>query len=154
MPGPARLVVSLLLVAGLLAGCGGSGVSEANRYVDAVNRAQNRFAATIDRLSTSITPTSTAAQDTRTLHDFDTALGQVIADLRAVKPPDRVRSLHARLIGEIAGFRSEVARAGAALHSRDAAEVLSAQSRLTKATTQVSGQINQTIAQINRKLRK
>src|SRR3954463_8350162 len=48
-----RFVLLGAVATALFSGCGGGGaVKEANTYVDDVNRAQNRFADTIDTLST------------------------------------------------------------------------------------------------------
>jgi hypothetical protein len=150
-----RAAAAVALVAVLLGGCGaGRRVAEANRYVYAVNAAQQRFAATIDRLAARVTPTSTAAQDRATIAGFSVALDRVVGDLRAVRPPARVRGLHARLVGAISAFGDEVRSAGASLHSRDPNRVLDAQERLAAATRRVSQRINATIAAINRALRR
>ena len=153
MPGPVRALLCILLAAGLLAGCGGGGgVKEANKYVDAVNKAQNRFASTVDSLSARITSTSTPAEDRATLSKFQGAVDQVVGDLRAVDPPDKVRDLHTRLITAMKDFGAQVREVSSALSSGSATRLLAAQEQLAKATAEVSQKINATIAAINRKL--
>ena len=76
----------------------------ANDYVDAVNKAQNDFAAKFDQLSGQITSTSTAAQDRQTLDGFKQAIDKVVTDFRAVKAPDKVKALHDQLIAEISAY--------------------------------------------------
>ncbi len=150
-----RLRVLLVLAAAALvvSGCGDADARRANAYVDAVNAAQSRFAATIDRLATRITPTSTPASDRATIASFTKAVDSVVAELRATRPPERVAGLHAQLVGEIATYRDDVRRAGAALASQDAQQLVTAQERLQEATRRVSRAIDATIGRINRRLR-
>lgn len=155
MPGPVRLLFALALVAGALAGCGGGGgVKEANTYVDEVNKAQNRFASTIDTLSTRITATSTPADDRATLGRFEAAVDRVVTDLRAVQPPDQVRSQHMQLIAALERYGTQVKQVTADISSGSATRLLGAQEELAKATAEVSRKINTTIAAINQKLSK
>src|SRR4051794_41972261 len=100
-----RAVVLLALVAASLAvaGCGGD-VEKNNDYVDAVNKAQNEFASTFDRLNARITATSSPKEDRATLKRFQDAIDKVVGDLRAVDPPSKVTDLHKELIGEINSY--------------------------------------------------
>ena len=152
MPGPLRPVLFLIIAAGLLAGCGGGGVKEANNYVDAVNSAQSRFANTVDSLSEKITSTSTPAEDRATLGKFQDAVDKVVGDLRAVDPPEKVRGLHSQLIAAMKDFGEQVSQVSSALSSGSASRLLAAQEQLASATAEVSRKINSTIAAINRKL--
>jgi hypothetical protein len=155
MAGPARVLLATLLVAGLLSGCGGGGkVKEANRYVDAVNRAQTHFADTIDQLSKRITPQSTPAEDRTTLQGFDDAVDRVVGELRAIRPPDGVTALHTKLVALLTAFRGQVDRSRADLTKGTATALIAAQEGLAKATADVSSGINATVAQINTALNK
>jgi hypothetical protein len=147
----AATVVALALSLVATTGCGGD-AKRNNKYVDAVNKAQNSFAATFDRLQGEITQSSTPSQDRATLTRFQGAIDKVVADLRAVSAPGKVTSLHQRLIAEIASYGDEIQKAKKAFSSKDPAKILSAQSRLVTAVTQVSSQINGTIDAINKKL--
>jgi hypothetical protein len=146
---PVLIVAALALVA---AGCG-TDTKEANDYVDAVNKAQNAFATKFDELSGQITSTSTAAQDRKTLDGFRQAIDKVVADFRAVKAPDKVKDLHGKLISEVSAYGREIDKAKGAFSDDDPQAIVKAQADLVSAVTRVQSQINQTIADINKKLR-
>ena len=146
---PLLIALALALAA---SGCG-TDTKAANDYVDAVNKAQTGFAAKFDRLSSQITSTSTAAQDRETLDGFRQAIDKVVTDFRAVKPPDKVKALHGRLISEIAGYGKEIDKAKVAFADNDPQAIVKAQADLVSAVTKVQAQINATIADINKKLR-
>ena len=143
------LVVAVALVA---AGCGNDNRSS-NGYVDAVNKAQNEFAATFDKLSTQITSKSTPSQDRRTLDGFKSAVDKVVVQLRAIDVPSKVKAQHQQLIDEIASYGDEIDRARRGFASQSPQEIIRAQTRLVSAVTRVSGQINKTIDEINKRLR-
>ncbi len=149
-----RLLPVLVVVVGalLVSGCG-SDTKEANNYVDSVNKAQNDFASTFDKLSSQITSTSTAQQDRQTLDGFKRAVDKVVVDLRSVKVPSKVKDLHGQLVGEISAYGKEIDKAKAAFSGNDPKAIVRAQTDLVSAVTRVSGQINQTIDAINKKLR-
>jgi hypothetical protein len=142
-----------LLAAVLMAGCGSGDIDEANRYVDAVNRAQTQFAGTMERLSGRISASSSMSADARVLRTFDKALSRVLVDLRQVKPPDRVAPLHRRLVGEMDRYGAKVRREASVLRRKDPTKLVAAQQRLLTATDRVSRDINATIDKINRRLK-
>jgi outer membrane murein-binding lipoprotein Lpp len=148
-----RLLPVLVVVGALLVtGCG-SDTKAANDYVDSVNKAQSDFAATFDKLSSKITSTSSARQDRQTLDGFKQAVDKVVVDLRSVKVPSRVKSLHGQLVGQISAYGKEIDKAKAAFSGKDPKAIVSAQADLSSAVTRVSAQINKTIDAINNKLR-
>jgi len=149
---PLICVLAALALAVVLPGCGDD-VEKSNAYVDAVNKAQNDFAVTFDRLNKSITSTSTPAQDRDTLGRFRSAVEDVTKELSAVDPPEAVATLHRQLIREIGGYGNEVAKARKAFASTDPQKVIAAQTDLVTAVTSVATRINTTIDQINKKLR-
>jgi sigma54-dependent transcription regulator len=146
---PVLVVVALALVT---SGCG-EDTKAANNYVDAVNKAQNEFAATFDQLSAKITSTSTAEQDRETLDGFKQAIDKVVKDFRAVKAPDKVKDLHGRLIAEISAYGKEIDKAKQAFADDQPQAIVKAQADLVSAVTRVQSQINTTISDINKKLR-
>jgi hypothetical protein len=148
-----RRVVGGLIAAALLAGCGSNGVDEANTYVAAVNHAQNRFAGTMDRLSGRISSSSSPRADAQVLRTFDSALGRVLVELRAAKPPVKVAPLHHKLVGEMDAYGAQIRREARVLRRKDTTQLVAAQQRLLSATDQVSRAINATIDQINRELK-
>jgi hypothetical protein len=150
-----RAVAALAGVALTLpsAACGGGGTNAgSNRYINAVNAAQNDFAQRFNRLSTRITATSTPQQDRRTLGQFEVAVEAVVRRLRAVHPPARVEGLHRRLIAQIGGYGGQIAAARRAFASRDRQRVLAAQGRLVGAVNDTGARVNRTIDQINHRL--
>ena len=146
---PVLIVVALALVA---PGCG-TDTKAANDYVDAVNKAQNGFAAKFDELSGRITSTSTAAEDRQTLDGFKKAIDKVVNDFRAVKAPDKVKALHGKLIAEISDYGNAIDKAKLAFSDEDPQAIVKAQADLVSAVTRVQAHINATIADINTKLR-
>jgi hypothetical protein len=148
-------MLALCALGGALSGCGGDDVDvkQANRYADAVNKAQTDFAATLDELSAKVTPTSTRSQDDRTLKAFQDAVTQVVGRLRAVDVPPRVDDLHQRFIDQISAYGKEIDRVRPAFNDADPQKVLAAQQRLRTGVATVSTRINQTIEQINAKLK-
>jgi isoleucyl-tRNA synthetase len=148
----AALSCLLLVLAVAATGCGGD-VKKNNAYVDAVNKAQNEFATTFDKLNEQITSTSSPKQDRATLKRFQAAIDSVVADLKAVDTPSKVKPLHKDLIAEISSYGGEIAKARTAFASSDPAKVIAAQTQLVTAVTSVSSRINSTIDQINKKLR-
>lgn len=147
--GAALLTALALLPA---AGCGDD-VKPRNAYVDQVNSAQRRFVASFERLSSQITRSSTRAQDRRTLEGFDEAIGETVSELDDIEPPGEVRSLHARLAREIAGYGEVVREARDALSSRSPEAIAAAQAELAKDTSKASAAVGRTIDQINARLR-
>ena len=145
-------VLAALALGVVVAGCGSDNKS-ANSYVDAVNRAQNDFASTFDRLSSQITSTSTPQQDQKTLNGFKRAVDKVVGDLRAVEPPSEVKGLHGELVGEISSYGKEIDKAKSAFANGSPKTIIKAQTQLVTAVTRVSGQIDRTIDAINKKLR-
>jgi hypothetical protein len=145
------LVLALAVALVGVAGCGGSSKRN-NDYIDAVNKAQNTFAATFDRLQGQISATSTVTEDRQTLAQFQAATDRVISDLKAVKPPNKVKSLHGELIHELTAYDEAIKEASRSLGAKRARQIAAAQTKLTTAVTNVSQQINDTIQKINAKL--
>jgi hypothetical protein len=138
-----------------LASCGGGGGSSGDRgaaYVDRVNKAQQDFAARVDELSKGISSTSSAARDRQTLRSFETAVDEVGADLRQIKPPTKVRGLHDELIRAVDGYGDDVTTAAQALNSGSPTKLRAAQRDLAQATTAFGTTLNETIDRINRTL--
>jgi hypothetical protein len=146
-------LAALLAAFALIAGGCGSDTKARNDYVDAVNRAQNEFAATFDRLESRITSTSTPAQDQKTLGGFKKAVDKVVGDLRAIDVPDAVKAEHRQLVDEISTYGREIDKAQHAFSTGDPQAIIKAQVAFRTAVTRVSRQINRTIDAINQKLR-
>jgi hypothetical protein len=151
-----RRVLPLILavVAALaLPACGNDDSEERNAYAGKLNRAQTDFAKSFRDLSGEIGSARTPGQGRRTLQGFETAVDGVVADLRAIRPPAGMGTLHQRLIDQIAGYGREIRTAKEAYASSSPRRILEAQTALVNATTAISGRINRTIAAINKGLR-
>ncbi len=152
---PARRLLTagavVLAVALGAAGCGGS-VEKSNTYVEQVNLAQTQFASSFTRLSREITASSTPAHDRKTLRAIRGSIAKTVTDLRAIHPPDKVKSLHADLVDAIAGYGDAVGTAEENL-SGTVAQASRAQARLATDTGRASTQVTAAISAINQKLR-
>jgi hypothetical protein len=152
---PARRLLTagavVLAVALGAAGCGG-GVEKSNTYVDQVNLAQTQFASSFTRLSREITASSTAAHDRKTLRAIQGSITKTVTDLRAIHPPDKVKSLHGDLVDAIAGYGAAIGTAEQNL-SGTVAEATRAQGQLATDTGRASAQVTAAISAINQKLR-
>jgi len=149
----AAALTLLLLATALLGGCGGGDTKASNAYVDQVNKVQSEFAATFERLSGQITATSTIAQDRATLESFKRAIEATVTDLRAIRPPDKVKDLHAQLATTIASYGTAIAAAEKGLTHADAATRAKASAKLSQETSTTSADFSRVIDEINRKLR-
>ena len=89
----------------------------------------------------------------QTLDGFRQAIDKAVADFRAVKAPSKVKPLHDRLIAEVSAYGAQIDKAKGAFADNDPQAIVKAQADLVSAVTKVQGQINQTIADINKKLR-
>ena len=146
----AALVV--LLVALVVAGCG-SGSSARDDYVKALNTAQTGLTHRFTALQSRITPTSTAAQDQRTLRAYEAAVDTTVRDLRAIEPPDGFTLLHQRFVGQVAGYGTALRTARGQLAGDNPRAILAAQGRLRTAVARTGRQLNATIKAINQKLK-
>ena len=154
-----RLAALLLVVTAALAvgGCASGRVREANSYVAAVNRAQSAFSLASTRLATSIGPDTAEnahGEVDRRLTRYYAVVDRFVAQLRAIKPPSSVQTLHERLTAAVVSFGGSLRQAGADLTSGKAGRILDGQDRLGKATTAVAHAIDTTVAQINSALKR
>jgi len=156
---PSRRLARRLLAAGALvlavalaaAGCGGS-VQKDNSYVDRVNLAQSQFSSSFNQLSRSITPTSTPTQDRKTLRAIQASIAKTVTNLRAIDPPDKVKTLHSDLVNAIAGYGDAISTAEDGL-SGTVSQATRAQAQLATDTGRASAQVTAAISAINQKLR-
>jgi hypothetical protein len=146
-----RAALVLALCAVLLGGCGGDTKSK-NDYVNKVNRAQSDFVAVVDDSESRITGDASDKDTATQLDMIRTAAAKVVVELRAIKPPDKVRDLHADLVGEAQGLVTAFRKAADAYRSGEPSKILSAKVDLSKDVTRVNAQLNATIQALNNKL--
>ena len=139
---------SLALVA-----CGGDDDrDEKNAYVRQVNAAQAEFAQTVTTVSEGITEKSSSSQDRKTLKQFQTAIDDVVTDLRDIEVPDAVDAEHAQLVKAMSGFGNDIRGAVSALSNPTEQNIEQARKTITTATQTVNVRIDAAIAAINSKL--
>jgi hypothetical protein len=143
----AALAAALTLSLVAAAGCGSSGASKANDYIKAVNKAQTDFAASVAKVQGQATQ-----QPTEVFAKFKTAIDKVVADIKAVPPPDKVKSLHNELIGELTRFGDAVDSVGSVVAGKDPAKILKAQTTFATDLSQLATKMTTTIDAINTKL--
>lgn len=146
-------VLLALILAAVVAGCGGSESKDNDHYVQALNRAQTGLAERFTALQKRITATSSAAQDRKTLQAYEDAVGTTVRDLRAIAPPAGFDDLHQRFVGEVAGYGTALRTARDQLQGDDPRAILAAQGRLRTAVAQTGKRLNATIQAINAKLK-
>jgi hypothetical protein len=146
----AALAVALVLV--LATGCGDDTKAK-NAYVTAVNKAQSDFVAVVDDSESRISGNATDADTATQLDMIRAAAAKVVAELRAIKPPDKARTLHGNLVSEAQGLVAAFRKAADAYHSGKPSDILTAKVDLSKEVTRVNAQLNATIQALNEKLR-
>jgi hypothetical protein len=144
--------VGLAALSLVAAGCG-SDTKAKNDYVDAVNKAQTEFADNIQKVGSS-TPSGSdpAAGAKQTFTALGAAIDKVIADLKAVEPPDDVKDLHNKLISQLNDFGGQIDQAASALGSGDLKAIAAAQAKFAQSASSLGTEISKTISDINTKL--
>jgi hypothetical protein len=153
MRGALRGVLAVALTLSLLAagGCGGDTTAK-NDYVAAVNKAQTEFVTVVDDTEARLAQNSQDSETAARLDGIRTAATTVVRELRAVKPPSGVATLHGKLIQEAQGLVVAFRRAVNAYRSGDPARILTAKVDLSRDVSQVNTQLNATIRDLNTKL--
>jgi hypothetical protein len=153
MSSPVRAAAICLAVLSLVAAGCGSGTKANNDYVDAVNKAQTEFADSIQKVGSSAPSGSDPAVAAKqTFSALGTAIDKVVADLKAVDPPDDVKDLHNKLIAQLSAFGGQVDKAASALSSGDLQAIAAAQRSFAQSASTLGTQISKTITDINTKL--
>ena len=144
------LAVALALAVAVGA-CGGDTKTK-NAYVEDVNRAQSDFVAVVDDSGTRIQGNASDEETATQLDMIRAAAAKVVVELRAIEPPDNVKTLHASLVKEAQGLVAAFKKAADAYRSKDPSQILSAKVDLTNDIDRVNKQLNATITQLNEKL--
>ncbi len=158
MPGRLRILPLLLLLAAVcavaLGACGGAQErDDKNAYVRAVNAAQNEFSASVADVAQRIKAKSSSSEQRKTLADFQSAVDNVVRDLRAIKVPGVVKSEHAQLVGAISGFGDQIESANLVLRNPTERTIAEARNSIATASQRVNAGIGSAIAAINSKLK-
>ena len=110
------LALALAVVVAAATGCGGDTKAK-NDYVAAVNKAQADFVSVVDDSESRISGNASDAETAAQLDMIRAAAAKVVAELRAVKPPGNVRTLHNTLIHEAQGLVVAFRKAATAYRS-------------------------------------
>jgi hypothetical protein len=140
-------LLAALAITLVAAGCG-SDTKKNNDYVNAVNKAQTEFFNSVNTVQSG----GSAQGADAIFKNLDAATKKVIADLKAVKPPDKVKDLHNQLVAQIGEFDTAINNAAKVAKTTDPQELLKAQTQLQQETSQVGTKITNTINEINKKL--
>lgn len=142
-------VALLLLLAALLsAGCGNDATAS-NAYVTQVQQAQRTFADSFTNVRRRLAPSSTVAQDRRTLSDFAAAARRFTVALERIEPPDAVRAQHGRLVALVRKYGRGIDRAERQLDGASERERASVRSDLSTSVQDTQDDIGAAINAIN-----
>ncbi len=147
-------LVALAFAALAWGACGGGDDDRKakNEYVREVNAAQSAFALTVDTVAQRITRKSSSRQDRKTLEQFQSAIEDVVKDLRAIEVPGSVQSEHDQLVTAMSGFGNQIKKANAALRNPTSRNIGDARNTIATATQTVNVRIDAAIAAINSEL--
>ena len=143
------LLAVLVLATGLVA-CGGddgSSTSDKNEYIQKVNDAQKEFADGVQKLNFS--NPSSPADLKKSLDGLDPLLAGIVSDLQGIDPPDEVKAEHDKLVQSLRDYQKVVNDNKEGLTSGDQ----KAAQEFASASTKFSTEFDQTVNQINSKLR-
>jgi uncharacterized lipoprotein YmbA len=102
-------LATLLFAALALAACGGD-TTDKNAYIRELTAAQTQYQTKAKAIEADATPTSTPSQDRRTLGRFSAAIGETIAALRAIRPPEKVNAEHKAFVDVFVTWHDDVER--------------------------------------------
>jgi hypothetical protein len=147
-----RTAAVCLMAVGLIAAGCGSDTQSSNDYVSAINKVQTNFANDVKKVRADSSGPDPAAAAKKTFAKLQVAINRAVADLKAVKPPDKVKALHSQLISQMRQFDTEVKAAGDSLSAKDPNTIQTAQSKFAASSSTLGPRIAQTIGAINKKL--
>jgi hypothetical protein len=147
-----RGALAVALALAVAVGACGDDTKKANAYVEKVNEAQSNFVAVVDDSQTRIQGNASNAETATQLDMIRAAAAKVVVQLRSIKPPENVTTLHATLVKEAQGLVAAFQKAADAYRSQDPGQILTAKVDLGKDIDRVNGQLNATIQQLNSRL--
>lgn len=147
-----RPLLHALAVATALAGCG-SDVGARNAYVAAINEARTTFDRDVGGVVGELQETSTPARTRAALGDLRDAAATFAGSLEAVRPPERVASLHRDFVAAAQAYGTELTRARERFRTGDPNVYLKARTDLQRDTAAAGQRLNRLIERINARLR-
>ncbi len=148
-----RSVLLALAAAGALAvgGCGGGDDAQAS-YARAVNDARAQLQHSLAAVPEAVSPTSSRAQDERTLGRYHDAVHRTLTRLRTLEPPADVTAANARLLAAVGRVDAALEEAVDALKTATARDALAVRAQLADRLGTAGHDINAAIADLNRGL--
>jgi hypothetical protein len=147
-------LLALLVLATGVAACGGDdGTSndEKNEYIEKVNAAQKEFADGAAKLNLA-NPSS--PEDFKTsLDGLDPLLSGIVGDLDSVEPPEEVSAEHDKLVASLRDYQKVVNDNKEGLTSGEQSSTQESAQAIATASQKFSTDFDQTVDQINSKLR-
>src|SRR5690348_16989750 len=116
---PMRGALAVALALAVAVGACGDDTKKANAYVEKVNEAQSNFVAVVDDSQTRIQGNASNAETATQLDMIRAAAAKVVVQLRSIKPPENVTTLHATLVKEAQGLVAAFQKAADAYRSQD-----------------------------------
>jgi hypothetical protein len=146
-------LLGALLTCLALGACGGPTTDEKNAYVDKINAALSTYASNVTETRSSITTTSSPAQDDRSFDRFQKEIKRIIVTLRAIKAPAGVTREHASLIAVFTGLGDDVTEARRTMRTQTIRAQSEGQRLLGAATITANTKQDRARQAINDKLR-
>jgi hypothetical protein len=149
---PPRSALLALAAAGALVagGCGGSDAEAV--YAKDVNGARAELQHRLAAVPEIGTPTSTRAQDVRTLSAYQAAARQARLRLLRADAPEDLGVLHARLLAAVRSYEHRLDQGRKRLAAASGGVVLAIRAQLAEGLAAAAKDINAAIAELNRRL--
>jgi hypothetical protein len=144
----ALLAITILALAVIATGCGGSD----GDYTSRVNDIQERFASDIQETTAEADSAATGAVAAEALDRLAATLRRSAHQLVAIEPPDRVAAQHRRIVAALEGFAARTRQLGQRAQSGGQPALVSVQADFIAASSKASGEIVQATDEINLKL--
>jgi hypothetical protein len=152
-----RLLLPLLAVLVVSVGftaCGGddgTSTDDKNEYIKKVNDAQKEFADGAAKLN--LANPSSPEDFKKSLDGLDPLLSGIVSDLEGITPPDEVKDEHNKLVQSMKDYQKTVNDNKEGLASGDQAATQKSAQAIATASSQFSTTFDQTVNEINSKLR-
>lgn len=148
-----KTLLPLLLVIGLIAGCGSDSDTDSNNaYVAKVNAAQTEFSTSAGRVAAGIGGDETTADFRKTVRAFQKAIDTAVTRLRAIDVPEKVTAEHKQIVDAMVGFGKDVQEAGDTLRDPTPTRLAQVPGAMQRAATTVNQRIRTATSAINSKL--
>ena len=147
-------LLAMLVLATGLAACGGddgTSNSDKNDYIEKVNAAQKEFADGAGKLN--LGNPSGPEDFKKSLDGLDPLLSGIVSDLEGIDPPEEVQADHDKLISSMQDYQKTVNENKEGLTTGEQEETQSSAQAIATASQKFSTNFDQTVDQINSKLK-